>query len=179
MAYNNNNYYDYNHNGGGYHQDTYAMNDMTHHQQQPYPSYYEETKPIPSSSDGYYRNSQIGTEKYARRNNQRPGCCDRICCGCCTCCPRWCRWLLCIIFLIVVALGIVVGVLAAMFKTPSVNFNGVQGSPSIGLVGTAVNLNLSLGFTVTNPNIESVTFTTLTATVSLANKEDSLPRIKD
>lgn len=78
-----------------------------------------------------------------------------------------------------VALGIVVGVLAAMFKTPSVNFNGVQGSPSIGLVGTAVNLNLSLGFTVTNPNIESVTFTTLTATVSLANEEDSLLRIKD
>lgn len=168
MSYNNNNYYDHNlqHNNGGYHQDTYAMNDMTHNQQQTYP-YYEETKHIPSSNDGYYRNSQISTEKYARRNNQSRSCCDRICCGCCTCCPRWCRWLACIIFLIIVALGIVVGVLAAMFKVPSVNFQGVQGSPSFALVGTSANFNLSLGFVVTNPNIESVTFTTLTATVSL------------
>jgi hypothetical protein len=74
--------------------------------------------------------------------------------------------LLCIIFLVILALGIVVGVLAALFKLPSVDFTGVQGSPAFALVGTNVNLNVSLGFIVKNPNIESVTFSTLTATVS-------------
>ncbi|CAO3657518.1 unnamed protein product [Mucor hiemalis] len=171
--------YQYQHQNA-YQHDAYAMNDMTHQQynrQQDY-SYYDEHKPSPATTDGYYatpnRSSQVGvsgaptavvSEKYARRNNRdKRSCCDLLCCGCCTCCPQWCRWILCIIFLIIVALGITVGVLAALFKTPSVEFTGVQGSPNFGLTGTNVNLNVSLGFTVKNPNIESVTFSTLTAT---------------
>jgi hypothetical protein len=170
--YNNNyNNYEYNttqhSNNHGYNNDTYAMNDMTYHEQYPH---YEESKPMqpqPANDVGYYRNSQVGTttEKYARRNNQSRSCCDKICCGCCTCCPRWCRWLSCIILLIIIALGIVVGVLAALFKMPSVSYQSVQGTPNFALLGTNVNLNLTLGFVVNNPNVESVTFKTLAATV--------------
>lgn len=154
--------------------DAYAMNDMTHSR-----PYYEETKAVPATTDGYYnyaapttRNSQVAaasSEKFSRRNNkENRSCCDKICCGCCTCCPRWCRWCSCIILLIIVALGIAVGVLAAIFKVPKIEFTGIQGTPAFGMQGlTTVNLNISLGFTVDNPNIESVTFTTLAATVSL------------
>lgn len=155
-------------------QDTYAMNDMTR-------PYHEEVKPTLATSDGYYshssvpvtptrRISQVGAanEKYARRNNKaNRSCCDRLCCGCCTCCPRWCRWISCILLLIIIVIGIIVGVLAALFKVPTVEFTGIQGTPAFGMVGVStVNLNVSLGFVVDNPNIESVTFTTLVATVS-------------
>ncbi|KAG2234452.1 hypothetical protein INT48_007200 [Thamnidium elegans] len=153
--------------------DAYAMNDMTHSR-----PYYEETKAVPATTDGYYnyatpttRNSQVAaasSEKFARRNNkENRSCCDKICCGCCTCCPRWCRWCSCIILLIIVGLGITVGVLAAIFKVPTIEFTGIQGTPAFGMQGlTTVNLNISLGFTVDNPNIESVTFTTLAATAN-------------
>lgn len=163
-------------------QNTYATSDLTHqqyNQQQDY-SYYNENKPTPATADGYYTapnpSSQVDvneapatveTEKYARGNSSdKRSCCDLLCCGCCTCCPQWCRYILCIIFLIIVVLGITAGILAALFKKPSVEFTGVQGSPIFGLTGNKVNLNVSLGFTVNNPNVESATFSTLTATVS-------------
>lgn len=161
--------------------DTYAMNDMTHNR-----PYYEESKPVPATSDGYYnysapttpihrRTSQVAatssSEKYARRNSkENRSCCDKICCGCCTCCPRWCRWISCILLLLIIAIGIAVGVLVAIFKVPTIEFTGIEGTPAFGMAGlTTVNLNISLGFVVNNPNIESVTFTTLAATVSLYN----------
>ncbi|KAI9282737.1 hypothetical protein BY458DRAFT_428490 [Sporodiniella umbellata] len=50
-----------------------------------------------------------------------------------------------------------------MFKSPHVDFTGIQGTPLFNTSGTVLNLNLNLGFTVNNPNIESVTFTTLDA----------------
>ncbi|CAO3643813.1 unnamed protein product [Mucor hiemalis] len=160
-------------------QNTYATSDLTHQQynQQDY-SYYNENKPTPATADGYYTapnpSSQVDvneapatveTEKYARGNSSdKRSCCDLLCCGCCTCYPQWCRYILCIIFLIIVVLGITAGILAALFKKPSVEFTGVQGSPIFGLTGNKVNLNVSLGFTVNNPNVESATFSTLTAT---------------
>ncbi|CEP16095.1 hypothetical protein [Parasitella parasitica] len=168
----------YNH----YQHDAYAMSDMIHSQQRQSSGYYPhyDAKPQPATADGYYskepqpllakhqRLSQVAAEfneKYSRANtHHRKSCCDMICCGCCTCCPRWCRWISCILLLIIIALGIVVGVLAALFKTPSVEFTGVQGSPSFTLAGTTANMNVSLGFTVNNPNIESVTFKSLVAT---------------
>ncbi|KAI8982184.1 hypothetical protein BDF20DRAFT_865410 [Mycotypha africana] len=119
------------------------------------------TLPIegPIAPDPYHNE-----KRYSRVDRQpRHTCCDTICCGCCTCCPKWCRWFTCILFLIIVALGIVVGVLAALFKQPSVEFTGIKGEPTFGLVGNNVNLNLSLGFSVNNPNIESVTFKSLSA----------------
>lgn len=163
------------------------MSDMTHSQQNQYPQY--DAKPQPATSDGYYnkdpqplltkqqRFSQVAAEynaneKYSRVHNQRRSCCDSICCGCCTCCPRWCRWISCILLLIIIAIGIVVGVLAALFKTPSVDFTGVQGEPAFSLAGTTANLNVSLGFTVKNPNIESVTFKSLVATVSTERERE-------
>ncbi|KAG1444545.1 hypothetical protein G6F56_010257 [Rhizopus delemar] len=39
-------------------------------------------------------------------------------------------------------------VLAAMFKSPQVDFTGIQGTPSFAVNGTVLNLNLNLGFTV-------------------------------
>ncbi|EIE86283.1 hypothetical protein RO3G_10994 [Rhizopus delemar RA 99-880] len=52
-----------------------------------------------------------------------------------------------------------------MFKKPSVEFTGIQGTPSLTNNGTVLNLGLDLGFSVNNPNIESVTFTSLEAQV--------------
>lgn len=191
-------YYDYEPQQQQYHNnyqhDAYAMSDMTHSQQHQNSDYYPQydAKPQLATADGYYnkepqplltkqqRLSQVAAEfnaneKYSRANNQRRSCCDKICCGCCTCCPRWCRWISCILLLIIIAIGIVIGVLAALFKTPSVDFKGVQGEPAFSLAGTTANLNVSLGFTVNNPNIESVTFKSLVATVKI-EKERKIDR---
>lgn len=99
------------------------------------------------------------------RYHHRQSCCDKLCCGCCTCCPRWVRWCSCILFLIVIALAIVIGVLSGLFKKPNVQYLGVQNAPSFSLASSVVNLNMTLGFSVDNPNIESVTFKTIAATV--------------
>lgn len=153
-----------------YQHDSYAMQDMTYQE----PQYHNDNQYASYESKDYYKNQvddYHNHEKFARGNNrERRSCCDTICCGCCTCCPRWCRWISCILFIIIIILGIVIGVLAALFKTPSVDFTGVQGSPAFGLVGTTVDLNFTLGFSVDNPNIESVTFKTLVATVPKNNK---------
>ncbi|KAL0090667.1 hypothetical protein J3Q64DRAFT_1706565 [Phycomyces blakesleeanus] len=89
---------------------------------------------------------------------KKRSCCDLLCCGCCVCCPRWFRWIACIILLIIIGLGIAVGVLAAIFKTPSVDFKGIEGQPSFNLQGTTANISTVLSISVNNPNIESVTF---------------------
>jgi hypothetical protein len=183
-------YYDYEpqqqqyHQHNNYQHDAYAMHDMTHqpnHDANYYPQY--EAKPQVATADGYYskspqplltkqqRLSHIAAEfneneKFSRTHKKKRSCCDKMCCGCCTCCPRWCRWISCILLLLIIGLGIAVGVLAAIFKVPTVEFKGVQGDPAFGLAGTTVNLNVSLGFVVNNPNIESVTFKTLVATVN-------------
>ncbi|KAG0748020.1 hypothetical protein G6F57_002008 [Rhizopus arrhizus] len=134
-------------------------------QQQPYPSY--DAYPMYDMNNNNINSYPVNTEKYARYNTTpQRSCCDRACCGCCTCCPRWCRWISCILFLLVIAIVIVIVVLGAMFKKPSVEFTGIQGTPSLTTSnGTVLNLGLDLGFSVNNPNIESVTFTSLEAQV--------------
>jgi hypothetical protein len=162
-----------------YQHDAYAMHDMTrqpNHDANYYPQY--DAKPLTATADGYYSNSPQPllsqtapefneNEKFSRTHKKRRSCCDKICCGCCTCCPRWCRWISCILLLLIIGLGIAIGVLAALFKVPTVEFKGVQGDPAFGLAGTTVNLNVSLGFVVNNPNIESITFRSLVATVNI------------
>lgn len=98
---------------------------------------------------------------------KRRSCLDKICCGCCTCCPRWARYLSCCLLLILIALGIVVGVLAALFKKPSVSFNGLEGEPQVAMDGTNVQMNFTLDISVDNQNVESVTFEKIVATVGL------------
>ncbi|ORE05554.1 hypothetical protein BCV72DRAFT_242718 [Rhizopus microsporus var. microsporus] len=143
-------------------------------QQQPY---YHEAYPMydmnnnavrPTTADGYYKEPYYpeSTERYARYNTSPPmSCCDRVCCGCCTCCPRWCRWISCILFILIIALAIVIGVLASQFKVPKVDFTGIQGTPQFNINNTVLSVNASLGFTVNNPNIESITFTSLDAEI--------------
>lgn len=99
------------------------------------------------------------------REKQRRSCLDKICCGCCTCCPKWARYCSCVLLLILIAIGIVVGVLAALFKKPEVNFNGLQGDPQVSMEGTNISMNFSLAISVNNPNVESVTFEKIVAKV--------------
>ncbi|KAG0764934.1 hypothetical protein G6F57_005241 [Rhizopus arrhizus] len=79
------------------------------------------------------------------------------------CCPRWCRWFSCILFIFIGILLIITGILASQFKVPKVDFTGIQGTPSFGMNETMIRLGFDLGFSVTNPNIESVTFSSLKA----------------
>lgn len=117
----------------------------------------------PATNEGYYKEPGMSTEKYVRYNQPPRSCCDQICCGCCTCCPRWYRWITCILFLFILAIAIIIGVLISQFKMPQVNFTGIQGTPSFGMSQSIVNLGVNLGFSVNNPNIESITFSSLNA----------------
>lgn len=96
---------------------------------------------------------------------RKRSCLDKLCCGCCTCFPRWMRTICCILFLIIVALAIVIGVLAALFKVPDVKFNGLSGEPSFNLTGTSANFMFNLNITVDNKNVEGITFNEITAEV--------------
>ncbi|KAI9288794.1 hypothetical protein BC943DRAFT_272343 [Umbelopsis sp. AD052] len=80
----------------------------------------------------------------------------------------WLRWCACGLLIIILALGITIGVLAALFKQPQVSFNGITLSNStqpIQLNGTGFNFNFDLNIGVVNPNIESATFTSIKAVV--------------
>ncbi|KAI8059304.1 hypothetical protein BC940DRAFT_313980 [Gongronella butleri] len=100
---------------------------------------------------------------------ERRSCCDTICCGCCTCCPRWMRYICCVLLLLIICLGIVVGVLAAIFKKPSIEFQGLQGDPTFNLTGTTAVLAFNMTFGINNPNVESVTFANVNAQVYYPN----------
>lgn len=76
------------------------------------------------------------------------------------------RYLCCILFLIIIALAIVIGVLAALFKTPNVTFNGIEGEPQVNLSGSNITMNFTLSISVDNPNVESVTFEKIVAEVT-------------
>ncbi|KAI7872880.1 hypothetical protein BDF14DRAFT_1715994 [Spinellus fusiger] len=94
---------------------------------------------------------------------------DKLCCGCCTCCPKWARWCSCILLLILIGLGIAVGVLAALFKVPQVEFNGLKDTPQSSVQGSQLNFTFALNIGVNNPNIESVTFESIVAKASYPN----------
>lgn len=141
------------------HHDAYPMYDM--------PQY----APTPATDDGYVvGGKQNGGYQYLQEDpaqpiRQRRSCCDRLCCGCCTCLPRWARWLCCLLFLIIIAIAIVIGVLAALFKVPQVNFNGLSGEPQFNLTGTTANFYFNLNITVDNHNVEGITFEKIAAQV--------------
>ncbi|KAI8142850.1 hypothetical protein BJV82DRAFT_579421 [Fennellomyces sp. T-0311] len=112
-----------------------------------------------SRQNGQYQHlGDGGPVLYVEQQPERRSCIDKMCCGCCTCFPRWLRYICCILFLLIVALGIVIGVLAALFKTPEIKFNGIQGEPSFNLSGTTANFMFNLNITVDNPNVLGVTF---------------------
>jgi hypothetical protein len=158
-------YHDYNdYHYNDHHNDSYAMNDMNHSQQYHEDPYYpREQQP---EHDYLAQEKQYNAESFSRAKEHR-SCCDIICCGCCTCCPRWCRWITCILFIIIIGLGIAIGVLAALFKMPSIDFNGMSDTPSFSLSGTTVVIGFNLNFGVNNPNVESVTFKSIDAKVSI------------
>jgi hypothetical protein len=72
--------------------------------------------------------------------------------------------------LILIALGITIGVLAALFKKPQVTFNGITQNSSIPAVqqnGSSFDFNFDINIGVVNPNVESATFTSIQAIVSV------------
>lgn len=100
-----------------------------------------------------------------QEQRKRRTCMDKVCCGCCTCYPRWLRYICCVIFLLVIALAIVIGVLAATFKVPDVSMNGLEGEPQVSMTGETVNMNFTLAISVDNPNVEGITFEKIEAKV--------------
>ncbi|SAM00883.1 hypothetical protein [Absidia glauca] len=104
---------------------------------------------------------QSGYEENDRRRQQ--SCCDAICCGCCVCCPRWIRYCSCLILLVILAiLGMIAG-LASTFSKPTLDFGGLQGTPEFSLTGTTGFMQFNMNIIVTNPNIASVTFSSIEA----------------
>ncbi|KAI8090442.1 hypothetical protein BDF21DRAFT_411286 [Thamnidium elegans] len=87
-----------------------------------------------------------------------------FCCICCPCFPMWARYTCCTLFLLLVILLIIVGVLVAIFKIPTVDFNGPTRHPD-GLAAfqksndsLAFSVNFGLKIGVVNDNLESITF---------------------
>ncbi|KAI8068463.1 hypothetical protein BC940DRAFT_223885, partial [Gongronella butleri] len=90
-------------------------------------------------------------------------CFDKACCGCMTCCPRWARYCSCVCLLLLLAVGITIGVLAALFKVPQVSVSGMDSQPSVNVSNANVNLGFQLQISVNNPNVEGITFDTIVA----------------
>ncbi|CAO3588037.1 unnamed protein product [Absidia cylindrospora] len=104
---------------------------------------------------------------------QKRSCMDKLCCGCCTCCPRWARYCSCVFLLILVALGIVIGVLAALFKMPQVQMSGLENQPSVNITGgNTINMAFQLQISVDNPNVEGITFESIVAKAYYPNHHD-------
>ncbi|KAI8331571.1 hypothetical protein BC941DRAFT_325900, partial [Chlamydoabsidia padenii] len=106
---------------------------------------------------------------------KRQGCLDKVCCGCCVCCPRWTRYCSCMLLMLLVGLGIVVGVLAALFKMPRVEMNGLESQPAVEVTGgNTIHLGFQLQINVDNPNIEGITFDSIVAKAYYPNHHDVL-----
>ncbi|KAI9481534.1 MAG: hypothetical protein EXX96DRAFT_567078 [Benjaminiella poitrasii] len=92
-----------------------------------------------------------------------------VCCICCPCLPMWMRYSCCILFIIIVILLIVVGVLAAVFKVPSVEFNGTvkhpDGYPQFEKANNSLAFNVSFGLDigVINDNVENIALESIRA----------------
>ncbi len=163
--------------------DQYAMKDISVNSPSPYPVYNQNTStpPLPphnrfsdqhrdSLSDMKFidhYDSDDDLEKIIPREKKRRSCMDKLCCGCCTCCPKWLRWCTCIFFIIILIFCIVVGVLAALFKVPKIDFSGLQQDPTITNTNNVLHMTFSVGISVDNPNFESITFETIRADVSI------------
>lgn len=155
-------------NNHDYYNNSYAMQHMP-----AYDDGHYHDGPMVATDDGYgvkkqnngYQHLNDGPVLYTEYKEERQSCCDKVCCGCCTCFPRWLRWLCCILFFIIVALAIVVGVLAALFKVPEVEFKGIQGDPTFSLSGTSANISFTFDISVNNQNVEGITFDKIVANV--------------
>ncbi|OBZ90880.1 hypothetical protein A0J61_01067 [Choanephora cucurbitarum] len=162
--------------------DQLGMNEMPVNSPSPYPVYnhssppgYAPSPPQTNYNDLHQRDSMSDMkfmdhydsddeiEKIIPRERKKRSCIDKLCCGCCTCCPKWLRWCSCIILLIIIILAIVIGVLAALFKVPTVSYTGLQGEPNVAFTNNVLNMNFKIGITVDNPNFESITFEKITA----------------
>ncbi|KAG2180751.1 hypothetical protein INT44_003758 [Umbelopsis vinacea] len=171
-----------------YYEDDYAMQPIpTTNHHDPYYSANNEynasnaSTPMPADDNAYGysdtkrlapmppQQSYFDKDDDDRDSRHERTCCNWFCCGCCCgCCPMWLRWCACGLLIIILALGITIGVLAALFKQPQVSFNGITLSNStqpIQLNGTGFNFNFDLNIGVVNPNIESATFTSIKAVV--------------
>ncbi|KAL7323626.1 hypothetical protein PS15p_210250 [Mucor circinelloides] len=92
-----------------------------------------------------------------------------LCCICCPCLPMWARYGCCTLLLLFLVFLIIVGVLAALFKVPIVDFNGPTKHPdgyapfekSNDTLAFSVNFGLQIG--VVNDNVESITFESIRA----------------
>ncbi|KAI9321030.1 hypothetical protein BX666DRAFT_1265388 [Dichotomocladium elegans] len=90
-----------------------------------------------------------------------------VCFPCCCCStPMWLRSVGCILLLAVAVFGVVVGILAASYRAPSLDMNGVTvdptGLPLFSRVNdTSFDLNLGLQFVGRNPNMEPVMFASI------------------
>ncbi|KAI9248026.1 hypothetical protein BDA99DRAFT_525575 [Phascolomyces articulosus] len=100
------------------------------------------------------------------QERKKRSCMDKLCCGCCTCFPKWLRYICCILFLVIVALAIAIGVIVATFKMPEVQFNGLEGEPQASLAGSTVVMNFTLDISVYNPNGITLTFEKIVAEVN-------------
>ncbi|KAI7849544.1 hypothetical protein BDC45DRAFT_520212 [Circinella umbellata] len=107
------------------------------------------------------------------QERKRRSCMDKLCCGCCTCFPRWLRYICCILFLIIVALAIAIGIIAATFKMPDVQFNGLGGEPEASLSGSTVMMNFTLDISVDNSNGITFTFEKILAEAFYPNHRDA------
>ncbi|KAL1935007.1 hypothetical protein VTP01DRAFT_4147 [Rhizomucor pusillus] len=153
-------------NNHDYYNNSYAMQHMP-----AYDDGHYHDGPMVATDDGYgvkkqnngYQHLNDGPVLYTEYKEERQSCCDKVCCGCCTCFPRWLRWLCCILFFIIVALAIAVGVLAALFKVPEVEFKGIQGDPTFSLSGTSANISFTFDISVNNQNVEGITFDKIVA----------------
>lgn len=84
----------------------------------------------------------------------------------------WARYGCCALFLLFLIFLIIVGVLAAIFKIPKVDFNGPTNHPdgyapfekSNDTLAFSVNFGLKIG--VVNDNVESITFGSIRAIVN-------------
>lgn len=85
----------------------------------------------------------------------------------------WMRYLCCFGIIVILGLAVAAIVMAATFKLPQVDFNGVTDEPN-GLPrfqktnnsSTSFQIHVGLKFGVVNPNLESVTFENVKATAS-------------
>ncbi|KAJ2958847.1 hypothetical protein NQZ79_g5593 [Umbelopsis isabellina] len=166
-----------------YYEDDYAMQPMQQHNHvDPYyqNDYHNSVATTPQLADDHAYNysdtkalapapvprSYLDKDYDDDDEKRSRSCLDCICCGCCSCCPMWVRWCACFLLLILIALGITIGVLAALFKKPQVNFNGITQNSSIPAVqqnGSSFDFNFDINIGVVNPNVESATFTSIQA----------------
>ncbi|CAO3628311.1 unnamed protein product [Cunninghamella blakesleeana] len=104
-------------------------------------------------------------------DHKPPSCWNRICCICCPCLPMYLKCVCCIgLFLGLIIIG-VLGSIVALFRVPSVDFNGLVDDPqgrqkfqmdeSLGTLAFKINMGFNIG--IVNPNIEKVYFESIKA----------------